>query len=347
MNRGALLKTLELVSPALATTNLVPVFGCFVFTNSKVMAYNDVIGIVAPWETKGQPFAANGQILLGLLRNSSSEGVDIVCDPKKSEDLKITLGKSASKLPFFGEDEFIFLEPDIDALDKTKLTPALLLATQTCLTTSSTDNSMPALMGVCFNFEEGALFSCDGDALTKHRADIRGKGVYTAPNQFCSALSRICEETETYDGELVFTRQWVRASLANGYVLYGRMIENDTPLDHEKLITRSLQGGPEFVGLPKGLNEALARARVFADAESTPTTFSIKDGTLKMATDTKHSGQVKDVLNIKGHKDVEALIHPNLMVRSIKVCDEICILHNCTAYRNGEAILQVVGNVGS
>jgi hypothetical protein len=35
-----------------------------------------------------------------------------------------------------------------------------------------------------------------------------------------------------------------------------------------------------------------------------------------------------------------------MMKRSLEVCGEMAVLDNCTVYRKGKELLQVIGNVG-
>jgi DNA polymerase III sliding clamp (beta) subunit (PCNA family) len=342
MNRTELVKTLELVQPALSTNNLVPVFSCFMFGKSTISAYNDSLGIVAKGSVGTEPFATPGVTLLGLLQNSHAEEVDFELT---KEYVIAKTGKSVFKLPY--ETKFLFTQPK-ESWDATiEINPDVLKGVEICLTTSSKDQAQPAIMGVCFNFDSTKLFSCDGDAITRYSPTVNmlGKGSYTIPNAFCDALLKITAETGVTEGELEVSRDWAAAHLNNGFHLYGRMIVNDKPLDHQKLIDSTLQGKQPFVPLPLGLNEALARARVLADIETKVTNMTIKDGVIQLWTST-HMGDIKDTVKIKGHPDVEALVHASLVARSIAVCDQISIRENATAYKLDNTVLQVVSNIG-
>lgn len=349
MKRSELVKTLELLQPAISTTNLVPVFTCFMFGSKTISAYNDSLGIVSKGGLQTKPFATGGAALLGLLQNSQADEVDFqIAD----ECVTVKTGKSTFKLPYFTESEFIFEEPKEKWEGTLTLNEDVLRGIEICLTTASRDQAQPAIMGVCFkdlDLDDAVLFSCDGDAITRYRvaADHSGKqgGEYTVPNGFCDALLKICNETETKQGKLEFNQNWAKATLNNGFWLYGRMIVNEKPLDHQALILQSLKGKQPFADMPLGLNEALARARVIADIESARTVMTVENGKLKLVTDTP-MGTVRDELKIKGHADVEAVVHASLVHRSLAVCDQISIREGVTAYKNGDTVLQVVANIG-
>lgn len=330
MQRSELVRVLELVSPALSTTNLVPVFTCFMLGPKNVSAYNDSLGILAKCSVSTEPFATGGSSLLGLLQNSQADEVDFQLT---DECVTVKTGKSTFKLPYFTKDEFIFEEPKEKWAATVAINDDLLKGIEVCLTTTSRDQAQPAIMGVCFkdfDFDDGpALFSCDGDAITRYQADVEHSGKqgdeYTVPNVFCDALLKICNETDTKQGKLELNQNWAKATLNNGFWLYGRMIVNEKPLDHASLILQSLKGKQPFADMPLGLNEALARARVIADVESAKTVMTVEGGKLKLITDTP-LGTVRDELKIKGHADVEAVVHASLVHRSLAVCDQILSL---------------------
>lgn len=342
MNRKELVAKLELIKPALAKTNLVPIYTCFTFDDGLIIAYNDQMAILAPiGRVAKQPFAVNGETLLGLLTNTEADNVAFAVE---AENVVLTAGKGNYKLPYFEQKEFLFEAPPEDWATELEITDELIEGLTACLTTSSQDNTMPALMGVCFSLEQDAMYSCDGDAITKFSLDFDGKGQYTAPNEFCDALLKIRGIEGNEKGTLGLNNDWAKAVFESGYVLYGRVIEK-SPLDHENLIKKTLKDVGDFVEIPVGLNAALSRARVLADAESKKTALIIHKGKLTLETST-HMGQASDELTIQGHRNVEAIVHASLIQRPIGLCDSIMVLDNCTAFKKGDRLLQVFSNVG-
>ena len=69
---------------------------------------------------------------------------------------------------------------------------------------------------------------------------------------------------------------WACVSLDSNYTVYGRLMVNDNPTDHEGLIKRSMKAKPKYVKIPESLHHALSRARVVADAESAKTVFTVE-----------------------------------------------------------------------
>lgn len=341
MKRSELKQTLELVSLALADNNLVPVFQCLCFEKGMVKAYNDQLGIIANCPIN-EEFAVHGKTFLGLLKNSSAENLEF-----KLVDQEVTVkaDRSTFKLPFLPVEDFLFKEPDFVVRARIKLDAGFLEGVKNCLTTVSNDQSQPALMGIYLS--PGVLYGCDGDVVTKSKfkALISEPHSCLLPNTFCHAVLRISETTECAEGVLEISDEWAAVDFKNEYTVYGRLIQNDKPIDFDELIAKTVKTQPTYVEVPAGLNEALARARVIADIETAPTVFTVEANRLKLLTDGR-AGTVRDSLSMK-HPDVQATFSAEMVQRTIGLCDEICIMENCLVGRKGEKLLQVVSCMDS
>ncbi len=337
MNRLELVQKLELVGRALASNDLIPIFQYFCFTGTHVYANNDGLAIKAPCITD-QAFAVNGNTLLGLLRASQSEEVSFRLG--EEHECRVKAGKSNFRLPYHTEDSFLFKEPENNWDVAVLVDPTLMKGLEACLQTASRDAAtQPAFVGVWLK-HGGTLYSCDGDALSRFTlAPDLPVGNYMMPNAFCEATLRI----NSTGGKLTLNAEWAKAEL-EGYTVYGRLIVNDDPLDHEALIASNLKHEPIFVSVPADLDHALERARVVADPESKPTKLTVEAGKLLLVTDTT-LGMVKDVLGFE-HPDVTALAAAHLMQRSIAQCNEMAIMDNCTVFRSGDTLFQLVSNYG-
>jgi DNA polymerase III sliding clamp (beta) subunit (PCNA family) len=346
MKRSDLVKTLDLVSHALAGHDLVPMFKCFSFDSKYVTAYSDAIAIMAPCETN-DTFALNGATLLGLLKNSHAEEVEFSIQDK--QDVSIKTGKSRFRMPYFTKEEFLFEVPEGKWTSRMPLDEALLNGLSACLSTSSTDLAQPAWLGVHLRESTKGidLYGTDGDALT--RFQTVGKRAPDAPclmpNIFCEAVLRTCKETECKKGTLSLNDEWALAKLDTGYSIYGRLIKVDEPIDFEAEIKNTLKGKPEFTEVPKGLDHALSRARVIADPESAKTVLDLNGGKLRLTTETQ-MGQVNDTIPFAAAYDVAAEVSAAMVQRAIGLCNEIAILEGCTVYRHGAALFMVVSNMG-
>lgn len=349
MHRVELLNKLELVGRALASNNLIPIFECFCFTGTHVYANNDSIAIKAPCVTDA-PFAVNGHTLLGLLRASQSAEVSFQLGDE--HEVLITAGKSKFKLPYYTEDEFLFKEPEerwgleLNCSGGPPLTGDFLYGMEACLQTSSKDAAtQPAFVGVWL--KGGILYSCDGDALSRYTTVLpksEQSENYMMPNAFCETILKIAKEQESVGTRYDFSQEWAMAIMSYGFVVYGRLIVSNDPLDHEKLIADSLKGQCVPTPIPKGLIHALERAKVVALPESKPTQLTVADGKLHLLTDTS-LGVVRDVLPFQ-HPDVVALVSAELMQRAVSLTTEMAIMENVCTFRNDTGLWRLLSNYG-
>lgn len=338
-----------MVGRALAKDNLVPVFNCFCFDGDTVAAYDDHLGIItiADPTNPDMTFAVNGATLLGLLRASQSAEVNF----KLNDDHEVVVkaGKSNFKLPYQTKEDFLFKEPDSKWDAKLILGKDNPKGIQACLATSSKDTAHPALMGITFSQKQPniCLYSCDGDAVSRYQLPMKsqqGTNDFMAPNAFWETMLKVLAEKEDATASiLTFSKEWALASIG-GYAIYGRLIDNPTPLDHEGLIKDTLKEEPFFVSIPEELDHALSRARVVGDPESKPTQLTVAGGKLSLLTDT-HLGVVRDVLSFE-HPDVVALVSAELMQRSVAVTTEMAIMSNCCVFKQGEHLFTLLMNFG-
>jgi len=345
MNRSNLVSTLELVGRALAANNQVPIYECFCFNGKNVYAFNDELGIIAPCDV-AEPFAVNGSVLLGLLKNSHSEEVDFTIDDQ--HDVVIKAGKSRFRMPYSTKEDFLFTPPKLKAPLVIDIDEKFIKGLEACLITTSHDDDKRAFQGVCL--EQGkkylTMYSSDGDAITRFVTEYKDTNAlsYFMPISFCESIIKIIQDTKSDKSNLHLTNEWVRATV-EGFDIYGRLLERNSVLDYEAEISKTLKGTPTYIGLPRGFDHALSRARVIADAESAKTTLTVKDGKLSLYTET-HAGIVRDSVPFGKHNDVEADVSAELVQRAIGLCDEMALTEDCTVYKNGTELFLIISNMG-
>lgn len=344
MNRKDLIETLELVRPALSDDPLVPIFTNFCFDGAHVFAYRDSIGILAPCETN-EKFAVHGKTFMELLRAGSAEEVDLTVT---TGELVLKCGKSKMKMPYFGEEDFIFEEPENDEWPVLlSITESLLEGLGLCLQTATTNNTMPAFMGVTL-VSAGAihLYSSDGDAISRYNTKVKNKNVgsYILPSAFCESLLRITAKTEMLSGTIYIDDDWVVAELDNDIKVFGRIIENPDPFDFEKQIEKVVTGLKEFVPVPANFSETLKRAMVISEIDTKPTILEIVDNRISMITKS-HMGEVRDTVRCHGHPDITVGVSARLVNRAIAVCDQMAVLEQVSVFQDGDVFFQVVANM--
>ncbi len=338
MNRADLVKVLELVKPALDTKNLVPIFGCFTFTPGSVTAYNDTIAITGPCDLE-ETCAIHGNTLLGMLSNSSAHDVEFELD---DNNVILTADKSVSKLPFEGEDAFIFEEPKGKWELKIPYTESFDAALKLCLETVSTDETQAALHGVYF--EANRLYSCNGDTITRVAVKEKANTRYLMPTAFGEAVSRLWGSLGVTKGTLHFNQEWMLAAFED-WAVYGRVLVVDKPIDFEALIKRTVKTKTPTQDVPEGFAEALSRARVIADPESAKTEITVAKNRLKLLTKT-HMGEIRDDLVLKGHPDIVANVNAAYIHKALSRCDKIAFHDDCVVLEKGNDVLLLVSNMG-
>ncbi len=344
IQRSALVAKLNILSMALAKQPVVPVFQCFMFDGTQVTAANDDVAITAP--LKVGPFAIHGTTLLGLLELASGENVSFTPD---ETHVVVKTNRSTFKLPYHGEDEFLWEEPKGEFAFQTPISENLLNGFKAALLTVSNDLAKPALMGVCLlrTKEETALYSCDGDGMTKVPLGKGGKPLLIMmPTGFVEAVIKIMEDSDATKGTLSANDEWVNASFDNKYEVYGRLLAVDQPMDYDDIVAKTVGNGKlVYKPVPEGLDDALARAMVITKAETAPTRLTIeKNPNQRIKLLTENSiGTVRDSFTFSGHPECEANVSAELTARAIKLCPEMAVHANCVAYRHPDTCLFVLG----
>lgn len=343
IQRTKLVQKLNILSMALAKQPVVPVFQCFVFDGERVSAYNDNIAITAP--LKAGPFAIHGPTLLGLLELASGENVSF--DPDDSH-VVVRTNRSTFKLPYLGEDQFLFEEPERDWTYETAISENLLNGFKAALLTVSSDLAKPALMGVCLlrNKEATTVYSCDGDGMTKVPLGKGGKPLrIMIPTGFCEAVIKIMEDSDAAKGLLRANNEWVYAAFDNNYEVFGRLLAVDSPINYDEIVDKTV-GKTKLVyrSVPEGLDDALARAMVITKMETAPTKLTVDvqpNQRIKLLTENS-VGTVRDSFTFSGHPACEASVSAELTARAIKLCPEMALHANCVAYRHPDTGLFVL-----
>jgi len=333
METKQLLATLELVSRGLKNNSLIPAFNYVCFTGETVFTWNDSIGVVAPCKTD-KAFGVHGPTLIGLLKSSSSDTVELNLT---KEALHIVSGASDFKLPYITLEEFVWKEPAFDGL-KLVSDHDFLGALNESLLTCSSDQALGGFNQIGFGVENKkvVIYSFNGDACTKAWTNCPVRDEF---NKF--AINK--DFAETIDiGDVYVNPDWVVFE-GDGHRVYGRNL--GTPaIDYDKDIRETVGvNNYKFVPIPEGLDDALSRARVVADAETNPTVLLMGRGKLTLDTDTP-IGNVFDCLDATMVDTIEVKVSAKLFQEAIEGCDEFIILENVTIFK-GPQLLRIVGNL--
>lgn len=338
MNRNELVKNLELIKPALATNNTIPIFQCFMFTEETVSGYNGEIAISGPCEVASE-CGIHGSTLLGLLSNSTAPEFELEL---AGSTATIKTGRTTSKLPFEPRESFIFETPDQDYKSVLAITGSFIEGLKLARETVSNDTTQVALLGITIQDDE--MYSCDGDTVTRVRLKVGiGRHRILLSTAFCEAVLRLWSELDMVKGKLHFNDKMVMADFTEWQV-FGTILGIPNPIDFDAEIKKTIKGWKgNLQAIPEGLDAALSRARVLSDPESQKTTVTVAKGRLGLLTET-HMGEIRDDLPLKGHVDIKVNINAAHLQRALKVCNQIAFLENC-AVLEAENVLLIVSNM--
>jgi DNA polymerase III sliding clamp (beta) subunit (PCNA family) len=348
LNRKKLVDTLDIVARGLDNNNVIPVFNYLCFLGETVFTFNDIFGISAPTE-KMPAFGCHGPTLLGLLKKSTAEEVDFKLKP---DSLVVITGNSEFTLPYIKPEQFVWKPFFLDGPLRLPLVP-LIEAFEVCLLTCSKDASLGAFNCISIGKEgmTANIYSHDGDAVTKYATDVSYQSDSECfSREFIEELVRLYEPSEIVQensNEFLISKEWVCAELLNSVRIYGRSLGKPT-LDYEvelsKYLNSNKSGAWDYI--PEGLEEALSRARVVGDPETTPTTLSVEDGLLSLLTET-NLGNVLDGVEVDPKKttNIDINISAELFQKNMKDCDQFWLSQNCVFFK-GERITRVVANLG-
>jgi len=212
--------------------------------------------------------------------------------------------------------------------------------------TVAKSEAMPALKGISITQKDKnvTMYSCDGDTLTRYICVVKGVPKlpdYMIPTSFCETVLKL---PEIEGATISLSKDWAIAAIGD-FTIYGRIIQNDRPLDFAGQIKKKLGEMPQMVDVPKLLDNALSRARIVADPESAKTILTIKGGKAVLVTDAPRLGIVRDVLPFK-HPDVEAGVSAQLLQRSLNISEKIAVTEECCVCTSGSNFFQLISNVG-
>ena len=336
MKRKETVGVLEIVKLALAKDNMVPVFQCFGFDDGNVFAYDGQTAIVGPTDCK-QSFGVNGNILLGILSNSSAEDWDVSLE---GQNAFIKMGKTKTELPFVPIKDFIFTPPS-SGNGSVPLTVSTLEGFKLCLETVSKDETQRALHGI--TYADNCLFSCNGDAVTRVKIKHPVKKPFLLPTEFCEAIVKVWDGIGETKASLSWDQEWYSAIFTD-WSVFSRIPDLKSPLDYEEEIRKTVRESTSMFRVPTGLSEALSRARVLSDPESQKTAIQIESGRIELRTST-HMGDIDDTLPLKDHPKVTCSINASHIQQAIKICDEIAFHENCVILQKGADIFMLVSNM--
>lgn len=346
MNRSELIKTLNVVKPAIATKDFIPSFTCYCFTSSQVQAFNNVIAIRTPLKTDFTGLV-NGKLLAGLLNASTSEKAELKAN---KTNLELKMGRTNAKCPLISIDEFLFEWPDLDEEAESYSTnKEFFVALEKAMVSTVSDNTLPNFMGVLLEAgeEKDILWSTNNASITKVEIDSTFGVSFKCPlpAEFCEVLlSHMSKDNYPL---ICFDDNYVCAIFEDNTEIIGKIFNDEIP-DYEQVTSMVLNNEYKPVPLPKTINNALARAKVVADIAHCHTKIIIKDDKFTLLTESP-AGVVKDTEKLKRtHPNITKLVDAKRFSEVINYSDDIYVTEECVALQKEqphEKYLHLLSNI--
>ena len=313
MQRSTLLASLKAVSAALSSRDFIPVFACYCFADSRVLAYDDLVAMSMPCDLDITG-AVRGVPLLNFVTAAKVKEITVE-KQKDGEEHKAVFKAGRSKLtgPMIPEDDFVFERPSDDDVE-TINAPALRLVVQRVLSTMGFDPTRPEMMGVTVVIEKKKLTAYSTNDKMASTASIglpkktKSHATIGLSPRFCELFASIKDPAE----KIVYTESWIEVTYETGLTLFSRNLTSVDADQYESLFAGLMKDAGGGIKIPKGLGRALERALAVAPADGVTTRITAKDGDLKFNT-TSTLGVVNDRLPKAKHDDISVVINPTLV----------------------------------
>ena len=309
MLRRDLTDCLDLVSPALAKNDIIPVLKHICFTGLEVICFNDQIGMSVPLKTEfvgGVP----GKLLMDLLGASRAKEVEFI---DKNAELEIKAASSRFKLPVMPEDSFVFDMPK----PKDKPLPVPLgqfaQAIEGCLRSTSTDQSVADQQGITLIVDNDklSLFSTNNATVSTNTLKLTGKPSFKErvilPALFCEQVVKLAGKNcklEVHD-------DYALLSTPKGVCCFGRFLNSHKPIDFQEVVDSNLKGVvKQLRPIPSKLRLMVERAIIITQTEKVLTTITVKDGIMRF--ESKGTGDVIDSVQVD-QDDAELALDPKYL----------------------------------
>lgn len=332
MDTENLAKAIQLATPALVTSNYIPVLSHFCFTKDQMYAYDDVSAIIVGVET-GLNCALRGAPLSQLVG---------LCGPRlklqaNGEGVLLTSGRSKFDLPMLGPKEFVYQEPDEDWSSlELDLTPDLRAGLMICAEAVSRDPLLHkewTAVSMTTGPEGTLLYAFDGIGLVRYASDVVGgkkTRTFMLPESVCTQVGELCSKLLADDEDkatLHIGKQHVQLTFESAKPevrLVGKLMPEKSP-DHEKLIA-DLKLAAKAFPIPKGFHTAVAKVAVVVAGDSEPRCTVSVDGTHMTVQGSGTLGAAETTFELdKPVKKAVAALDPSRLARYADRLEKIAV----------------------
>lgn len=357
-NRETLIKTANLVRPALASQAYIPALTHIRFDGKHATAYNDIAAISVRCDLDAQRLIP-GEMLIRAL--GSFQGESIIMQEDSKGAVIVKSGRSKMTLPTLPIEKFPLELPTINAAAEIALTADIRKAIQRCLMSVGNDPTHPAQMGVTLDFDGDScavLYSTDNVTISQCQTDTRvelpGDVPLILPTFFCEQLLKLAgafpgadATLYLYDGALLaeFNETGGRARVA---LVFSKVLVDQEPLEFPKIMAKhcdvaALKGLAE---IPAGMDEALDRAMLVLGGEMDKATrIEQKEDSFTMQSSSQ-LGDADDRFKFD-HDDREPFsVDPGLLARGAKACSKMAFLPRVLVLANeDQSLIHIISHV--
>lgn len=352
MNRESLLKTLNLVKPALAAQTFIPAYNHIAFDGDHAMTHNDITALRVRCAFP-EVCCVPGELLIRAL--GSFSGTEVLIKKGGTDHaLVIKSGRSSLKVPTMPIKSFPFDLPEAEATGESVVLDAGIIdGIRQCLVSAGTNPNHPAAMGITLDMDdkgEAVLFATDNYTISMHgtrtRVYLPGDAPVIMPTFFCNQLIALTKAFPNLVKEITLHILPGALLVEFGEVgnaevsLFTKTIDDVEPMDFHKIIKKhvDVKNLKSLAPIPDAFDSAFSRQLLVLGSEADKVTKVVyEDGeiTLKSISQTGESNESFSFDGPMRGRCGGFHIDPTLVVRGSKLCDQMYL---------GERVLVMAGN---
>ncbi len=357
MNREALLKTVSLIRPALATQTFIPAYNHIAFDGDYAMAHNDIAAISVRCQFP-EPCCVPGELLIRALGSFSADAV-MLQRTSADQTLLVVSGRSKLKVPTMPLKSFPFDFPMPESSGECIfLTSEIIDAISQCLVSAGNNPNHPSTMGVTLDIDEddrAVLFATDNYTISRHSTSkviqLPGKAPVILPTFFCNqlialtkAFPELAKQITLYIMPGALLVEFGDEPGKPDAALFTKTIDDVEPLDFPKIIKKHVDISKLdklLMPIPDAFDSAFSRQLLVLGSELDKVTrVSYNDGTMKLRSSSQ-VGESDEGFSFDGPDEdnpPDFHIDPTFVIRGSKLCDRMAF---------GRGVLVMAGDKNS
>ena len=335
-----LLGVLDIVSPALASSEMVPQLNCFWFTSKYVMAYNDLIAIRVPCKTDFSG-AVHGKALLGAVRPFDAKEVELTA---ADDVLTIKMGAYKTQLDLRPPEDFVFKMPDLPANTPAIKNPkAFFDGLANCIRSIGSNSYDSDQLGITVipNGKGVELFATNGVTLSKAvvKSSVDCPRRIILPEAFCrEALKYKDADQVLFAVGEDYALMWVGSRT----LIFGKLLKTDKPYDFPGVIAHHLpkKALDKSADIPKKLRGLLESMTAYIQKE--PVQLSVAQGKLRVACGSNIGKGALGMSFSQEQDGVSCTFDPAMLLAGVDSFKQLLLTDGCCVMSNPDGSMYLV-----